>query len=109
LIIDADAPSIQLAHRRLYEGFTIFTATSAEQAGPSITRQPSAVIVINQRMSVMMPEQPLEYVKLVSPKYRDMLILYRRVNHVAQPTDHLKEYVGEHAARLGEVGERHGQ
>lgn len=139
LIVDDDEPITQLARRSLEEQFTIFTATSAEQALAIMTHQSIDIILTDQRMPTTTGVQLLERVKHISPQTIGILSsgyldndalsealnlgnvrgyipkpwvpaeLRRRVSEIAQHYHQMQHLLGEHSALHGEAGEPHGQ
>jgi PAS domain S-box-containing protein len=137
LIVDDDEAITQLAQRSLIEQFTVFTATSAEQALAVLACQPIAVILADQRMPTMTGVQLLERVKHISPQtigilssgYLDNDVLSealnlgnvrgyiqkpwvpselrRRITEVAQHYYQTRHLVGEHPTQ--HKGEAHGE
>jgi response regulator RpfG family c-di-GMP phosphodiesterase len=138
LIVDDDEMIILLAQRCLQEQFTVFTATSAEQALAIMAGQPIAVILTDQRMPTMTGVQLLERVKHISPQTIGILSsgyldndalsealnlgnvrgfipkpwvpseLRRRITEVAQHYYQMRHLLGGHTAQHDE-GETHGQ
>jgi response regulator RpfG family c-di-GMP phosphodiesterase len=138
LIVDDDEALTRLAQRILEEQFTIFTATSAEQALAIISRQAIAVILTDQRMPTMTGVQLLQRAKQISPQtigilssgYLDNIALSdamnlgnvrgyihkpwaptelrRRITEVVQHYQQIQHLSHERAALHGESGAMHG-
>lgn len=74
LIVDDEPAITRSLARSLRDSFTVFTATSAEQALDIIAREPIAVILTDQRMPDLSGTQLLEQAQSLRPQALGILI-----------------------------------